>query len=251
MSIAEKLTTIAENEQRVYKAGKQKEWSNFWDDLQKNGTRTDYSSAFYGAWTEKTFKPKYPIRAKDSAAQMLYSLQISDFEQHCLDNNIVIDVSQTTSVDSMLYSSITGTIPESLLDISNASSAQRYVSECRELIEVGIIQSSFVTNFNRFFYNCTKLTTIGGIDVSKATNVSNMFSNCYALTEISFSGTIPISISFSSSPLSLVSTKNVINHLKDYSGTTTTYTLTLHADSKAELGESDIAIATQKGWTLA
>lgn len=60
MSIAEKLTTVAENQQRVYDAGKQAEYDRFWDAYQQNGTRGSYSYAFGGvAWTDETLKPKY------------------------------------------------------------------------------------------------------------------------------------------------------------------------------------------------
>jgi hypothetical protein len=44
---------------------------------------------------------------------------------------------------------------------------------------------------------------------------------------------------------------SIINALKDYSGSGTTYKLTLHAIAKTRLSEADIAIATQKGWTIA
>ena len=74
MSIAEKLTQIAENEQRVYSvgyekgksegfdAGKQSEYDAFWDSFQQNGNRVDYSFAFAGdCWNDDNLKPKYPI----------------------------------------------------------------------------------------------------------------------------------------------------------------------------------------------
>ena len=41
------------------------------------------------------------------------------------------------------------------------------------------------------------------------------------------------------------------NVLKNYNGTGTTNTLTLHADAKSKLTETDIANITQKGWTIA
>ena len=78
MSIAEKLTAIAENEQRVYdagymhgnndgyllgeEAGKKSEYDAFWDAFQLDGERTNYSYAFSGSgWHSETFKPKYKI----------------------------------------------------------------------------------------------------------------------------------------------------------------------------------------------
>ena len=62
MSIAEKLTTIAENEQKVYEAGKKSQYDEFWDTYQTNGQRTNYTYAFSGlGWTDNLYKPKYPI----------------------------------------------------------------------------------------------------------------------------------------------------------------------------------------------
>ena len=65
MSIADKLITIAENEQKVYHAGKQAEYNKFWDIFQENGLRNNYQSVFDGAvskcWTDANYNPKYPI----------------------------------------------------------------------------------------------------------------------------------------------------------------------------------------------
>lgn len=65
MSIAEKLVTIAENEQKVYEAGQQSEYDRFWDTLQENGNRTKYFYAFSRSclnWTDDLINSaKYPI----------------------------------------------------------------------------------------------------------------------------------------------------------------------------------------------
>jgi hypothetical protein len=62
MTIAEKLQTIAENEQKVYDAGKQAEYDTLWDNLQQNGKRVHYEWAFaYSGWNDKNYNPKYPI----------------------------------------------------------------------------------------------------------------------------------------------------------------------------------------------
>ena len=72
MSIAEKLTTIAENEQRVFEAGKKSEYDAFWDNYQQNGNRTNYTTAFGSCWNVDLFKPKYSIRPT-SAYFMFYN----------------------------------------------------------------------------------------------------------------------------------------------------------------------------------
>ena len=63
MSIAEKLTTIAENQQKVYEAGQKSEYDRFWDEFQENGNRNHYFYAFsYHNFDDTTYNPKYPIK---------------------------------------------------------------------------------------------------------------------------------------------------------------------------------------------
>lgn len=64
MSIEEKLTTIAENEQKVYDAGAQREYDRFWDIVQQSGNRRGYRYAFSALclmWNDNSYNPKYPI----------------------------------------------------------------------------------------------------------------------------------------------------------------------------------------------
>ena len=44
---------------------------------------------------------------------------------------------------------------------------------------------------------------------------------------------------------------SILNCLKDYKDSGTTYTVTLGATNLAKLTDAEKAIATQKGWTLA
>ena len=48
MSIADKLTTIAENEQKVYEKGYYDALLNWWDNFTLNGTKTSYIGSFQG-----------------------------------------------------------------------------------------------------------------------------------------------------------------------------------------------------------
>ena len=83
-------------------------------------------------------------------------------------------------------------------------------------------------------------------------NFSNTFVTCGKLKNITIEGTIFKNISFGfSSLLTNESLMSIINALNDYSGTTTTCTLTLHSTVKARLSNTEKAIATQKGWTIA
>ena len=58
MTIADKLRKLS----IVYKnKGRQAEYGAFWDAFQLNGTRTGYANAFYNAWNDAIYNPKYPI----------------------------------------------------------------------------------------------------------------------------------------------------------------------------------------------
>nr|DAI53590.1 MAG TPA: hypothetical protein [Caudoviricetes sp.] len=71
MSIADKLTQIAENEQAVFAAGKRSEYDTFWDSYQENGNKISYRLAFFGSgWNDTTFKPKYPMKMYKGQQQM-------------------------------------------------------------------------------------------------------------------------------------------------------------------------------------
>ncbi len=83
MSIAEKLTTIAENEQRVhdagydsgYSEGKQAEYDRFWDGFQQDGNRKNYWYGFAGpGWTQETLNPKHKIEIVDGTQNAQYAV---------------------------------------------------------------------------------------------------------------------------------------------------------------------------------
>lgn len=70
MNISDKLTIIAENQQKIYDKGfadgssasEKVSWDEVWDVLQNNG---EYAMQFYRTptWTDENFKPKYTVYA--------------------------------------------------------------------------------------------------------------------------------------------------------------------------------------------
>ena len=87
MTIAEKLQTIAENEQKVYNAGKKAEYDRFWDIYQKDhyfgvGLRDHYNNAFSNyAWNDDTYNPKYSFVPISYAYNMFTASMITDTKQ--------------------------------------------------------------------------------------------------------------------------------------------------------------------------
>lgn len=226
MSIAEKLTTISENQQKVrdagynhgyhdglhaglaegetryaegVAAGKQAEYDRFWDAAQDKGAKTTYTCAFAGyCWNDETFNPKYPITATVNATYMFWNSRITN-------------------------------------------------------TKVPIHHPTGTTNNTNIFANCSNLVTIPKLVVVETSAfAATSWTGCTKLENLTIEGVIgnnfPISAATKLSHDSLMS---IIDHLKDYAGSGTTYTLTIGTTNLNKLTAAEKKIATDKGWTLA
>lgn len=220
MTIAEKLTAIAENEQKVYDAGKQAEYDAFWDSYQENGSRTDYTGGFAGrGWTSSNFNPKYPLQPLN-AGYMFYNAHRLTFQ-----TPDVVDFSKCTSFASTFMSG--GTYIDLNIDCSSAS----------------VLNQTFAWS------GLTK--RVKKLIVHENLTFSNTFNQTSKLEEIEFEGVIGNSISFAqSSKLSLESAKSILSNLKDFTGTDNelTRTVTLHADTWALLDADGATSPTGTTW---
>jgi hypothetical protein len=108
-----------------------------------------------------------------------------------------------------------------VLDFSNCTNPAYVFQSClnnTRLPELNFSKCSTLTL--PFTYN-EKLVSIDKLIVSDSgtTTFTDPFAYCYELTEIRFGGVIGRSISFSYSPLSVESMKDLIAHLANYKGT--------------------------------
>lgn len=185
MSIAEKLTTIAENERRVYDAGyaagqatggggdteaaynkgfadgKQSGTDEFWDNLQNYGNRTDYRYAFaYGA--HQNVDPKYKITAESAEGIFCTcpNLESVNWEK--------FDLSATTS----LYAAFIGCFLLTEVDTELA------------------VANGTATLLNSVFRNCYALQRVKKITAFPSAVWKQSFENCRSLTSVIFDGTI-------------------------------------------------------------
>lgn len=116
-----------------------------------------------------------------------------------------------------------------------------WVYGCTKLQKIGVIDCDSVTSLQYFFYNnivkFTDLTDFGGCrNLGKASSVSNT-NGSYFMDQLP--------------NLTYESVMNVINGLYDRaSAGLSVLTLKLHANHLAMLSEDDIAIATNKGWSI-
>lgn len=233
MSIAEKLTTVAENMPKVFEAGKQAEYDAFWESAQVGSTGAIFTYlpyAFAGCgWTDDTFKPKYDIKPVGNANGLFRQCRIRNLKQ-CLEScGVILDLSSVTGITGGFgYSEYLKVLPK--LDFSNLVSA------------------------TQVFASGAVLETIEEIKFGENTTFSQTFNNCTLLTHMIATGVIGkngLDLHWSTK-LTHESLLSIIDCLKDYSQDTsgTTWAVTIGAENLAKLTDAEKAVATQKGWTL-
>ena len=173
-----------------------------------------------------------------------------------------LNTSKVTTFDS-IFQDCRGltTIPK--LDTSNGTNFRNMFSYCSALTSIPQLDTSNGTNVDYMFFNCRALVSIPQLDISKGANKGHslMFKGCSSLKNISFTGTIGASISFSdSSLLTTDSLHSIVYALADKTGSTTKPTLTLNSASWTALEETTPPsgssswheyITNVKGWTYA
>lgn len=256
MSIADKLQTIAENEQKVYDAGYAKGkaeggggdsgdsyYDAFWDAYQENGARTNYNNAFkceigtkaenyklYSYWNLETFTPKYDI-TPILASSMFHSFNnnnkhgVFDLEKRLKERGVTLDVSNTSNVTFMFGSAGVDVVPELLF-------------------------TEALANMDRAFYNAATLRVIRKIKSHVNLVYSSTFYGCSALEEIAFDGVIGHSINFfNCKNLTAESIQSIIDALADLTGGTA-QTLTLPSNIVDTLTDEQWSIILSKNWIV-
>ena len=115
----------------------------------------------------------------------------------------------------------------------------------------GLIFSENQTDFSGMFSN-SPLTTLCELDLSNATYCESMLNECVFLKYLGGFKGLKVDLWLGTSwKLVRASLLNVLNKLADVTELGTNPTLTLAADSYYKLTAEEIAIATNKGWTVA
>ena len=165
-----------------------------------------------------------------------------------------IDTSKGTNFNSMFRLCLS-LIKIPKIDTSKGTNFTSMFSSCQSLIEIPEIDTSKGTTFKQMFYDCRALKKIPKLNISKSWEESyqrSIFWQCLALEDITFEGTINFKLDIHYSPLlTKASLLSIINALKDNSASTSALSLVLGETNLAKLTDSEKAIATQKGWTLA
>ena len=178
-----------------------------------------------------------------------------------------LDTSSVTDMRNMFDNCVVLTsIPQ--LDTSSVTDMQQMFQYCKALVKLPDFNCVKVKNFggasyNTWLYNCQNIQKIGVVDCDSVTNIGYFFGGstqtyltdfggCRNLGKASSVSNTNSSYFMTYAPnLTYESVMNVINGLYDRaSAGLSVLTLKLHANHLAMLSEDDIAIATNKGWTI-
>ena len=210
-----------------YEAGQRAEYDRFWDNYQNNGNRTDYERAFAGTgWTDELFNPKYKIVVGTSAYMTFAASRISEITPE------KVDFSETKTFQYTFYYS--NRIKKIEIDCSSATTmSNTFYGGYMEDIKLFNIPETLKWE-NAFKGNSTGFSIVTNFSISGIIG-KNGFDIQY-LTNVSKQNLI-----------------DILNCLKDYSEDTsgTAWVVTLGPTNLAKLSDTEKAIATQKGWTLA
>ena len=258
MSIAEKLTTVAENTHKVYAAGQDAGWQtgyaeghrngyaegetaeydSFWNAFQMNGSRRNYMRAFSnhsgGVWNSASFKPKYNIICEGDASMAFYAwekMENVNIGAILKNRSIALDTTNATNMTNfMAYGyCIIGELPAISFE-----SAGAYTT--------GALRSVAVTKIEKLI-------------VTEQTDFSNMFTFCSNLEEIRFEGTVAngkLDLSYSKS-LSAQSLESVVSALStEASGLSVKLPNTAKAtyDTANGSGAWETLLATRQNWSF-
>jgi len=222
-AIAKRLQLIAENEQKVYDAGKKSEYDMFWESFVGDGSKTINATALFAGRGWKATNFKLPdITIKPSNANYIF-METGDLPYEEVKK---VDFSQATGMyNAFNYSGIK---------------------------HLGEIDARKSTNCGNLFSN-SSVEIIDKLYIGDKLVPSNWFSNCKNLKEIRFTGTIGqngLDVE-KSTLLSHNSLMSIIDALADKTqDTSKAWTVTLGTDNLAKLTDDEKKKATKKGWSL-
>ena len=165
------------------------------------------------------------------------------------------NTSKVTDMSSMfIYCHSLTTLNVSNWNTTNVTRMPSIFAGCRSLtsLDVSNFDTSNVTNMNNMFEGCSSLTSldVSNFDTSKVTSMPSMFHDCSKLSNLTLgndwaSNSSIKSFGLYSCPLTHESAVDVINKLATRSNSPV-----IEFNNKVELYQSEIDVATNKGWSV-
>jgi hypothetical protein len=187
----------------------------------------------------------------------------------CENNKITFADSVTSSMGLFLMSDIRETFSD--LNINNVTKVSGWFALCYNLVSVKEpTHNNTITDFNGLcfdcfnlldidwnmdgatdlgsaFYNCERLQATPSGDLTECYNLENAFKGCKSLETFNFTN---IGCSFDLSDCVKLSHDTLVSIISTLQTTTNSSTLTLGTTLKSLLSDSEIKVATDKGWTI-
>lgn len=185
------------------------------------------------------------------ASMFYYCLELKSLDV----NNI--NTANVTDMNNMFYNCWKlKTLDLSSWDVGQVTNMNYMFSYCSWLHELNL--SSWnpvsVTKMSGMFSGCSSLKTLnlGGWDMSESTGLSSVsstvFSQCSALEN--FEPPKNIDKSMNLSPCTELTHESLMKIINNLAPVETTKTLSLSTSSYGKLSDSEVLIATSKGWTI-
>ncbi len=262
MSLKEKLTTVCSQSDDIYikgykagedcgyqegftegeaagmeagmEAGRQAESDAFWDNQYKNITNANYMFAGQG-WNDNTFRPTRDIVLINTntgygvqADYVFAYSNITDIAASLKAQGVTLDTSKASSLAGLFRSAKTRAVP--IIDTSN---------------------TIYLNNMFSFAENLVTIEKLIWTPYAEM-DVTRVFYECASLENVVIEGTIKrggLSVQWSPK-LTVESLVSILEALADYSEDTT-HKITLGSENIAKLTTEQLAIAENKGWTVA
>lgn len=205
MSIADKLTEVAQNVPKVYEAGKKAQYDEFWDSFPAN---PDGTYLFSGdMWNDVTFKPKRNIVLKNGANGLFYNNACTNIKEALEKCGVTLDMSGVTGANQCFSYALTKELPA--LDLSSISNVQNFFAIAQNLETIESVRFKDGATFNNAFGTCKNLEniTILGTISGKGFDVSS----CTKMTKKSIKSIVD-ALSGTTSGLSITLSKTAVNN---------------------------------------
>lgn len=188
------------------------------------------------------------------------------FMNYPLNNINIPDTSNVTNAGYM-FQNAKKLINIPQFNTSNMTAMQNMFYGCNALISIPQLNTNKAINIGYMFYNCIKLVTVPLLNCNNVTTINSIFYNCRELTTLggfenlgkAYLTTQLANYNYytlnlqesSSSKITHESLMNVINNLYDIATKgVKTQKLVLGSKNLAKLTAEEIAIATNKGWSV-
>ena len=276
MSIAQKLTTIAENQQKVYEAGVAVGRAEGDGGSFEEGYNEGFAEGFDSGWMDGVTQGLND--GYDSGLEEGKQAEYDAFWNVYQENGNRADYRGAFSGNgwtdemfkpkyNMRPSTINGMFTQSAITDLQAAldragvtldftgiTSNRIVQGFNDskITRIGVVNVSHLTTINYLFFYASYLHTVDKLILAadgSTQTPSTAFQGCGRLENIIIEGTIGTSISFPSCPLTTESVQSIIDHLKDLTGQAT-QNLTLHNTVGSKLTDAQKAAITAKNWTL-